>query len=51
MYRSKRGNIMEKLIKLNSLYTELEYEKDKKTIEKIKRNIKKIEKELEEGVK
>jgi len=35
------------LVKLNSLYSELEYEEDIKTIAKIKREIRKIEKELE----
>ena len=34
------------LVKLNSLYSELEYETDDKTIKQIKREIRKIEKEL-----
>lgn len=34
------------LVKLNSLYTELEYETDGKTIQKIKRQIREIEKKL-----
>lgn len=38
------------LIKLNSLYTELEYETDDKTRQKIKRQIREIEKKLKEGV-
>lgn len=40
---------MENLLKkLNDLYTELEYEEDKDTIKKIKREIKIIELKLEE---
>lgn len=40
---------MEELLKkLNDLYTELEYEEDKDTIKKIKREIKIIELKLEE---
>ena len=40
---------MEDLLKkLNDLYTELEYEEDKDTIKKIKREIKIIELKLEE---
>lgn len=40
---------MEKLIiKLNDLYTELEYEEDKEVIQKIKRQIKTIENRLKE---
>ena len=40
---------MEDLLKkLNDLYTELEYEEDKDTIKKIKREIKVIERKLEE---
>lgn len=34
------------LVKLNSLYSELEYEKDDKTKRKIKRQIKEIERQL-----
>ena len=38
------------MIKLNDLYTELEYETDTDTIKKIKRQIYVIEKKLKEGV-
>lgn len=42
---------MEKLlIRLNDLYTELEYETEKETIKKIKRQIRNIENQLEKGV-
>ena len=37
------------LVKLNSLYSELEYEQDKKTIEKIKRQIRAIENKLKDN--
>lgn len=40
--------MQELLVKLNSLYSELEYEEDKDTIKKIKEEIKTIEKKLEE---
>ena len=36
------------LVKLNSLYSDLEEETDEKTIKQIKREIRKIEKELDE---
>lgn len=39
----------ELLVKLNSLYTDLEYEEDKATIRKIKLEIKAIEKLLNGG--
>ena len=40
---------MEDLLrKLNDLYTELEYEEEKETIKKIKKEIKIIERKLEE---
>ena len=40
---------MEDLLrKLNDLYTELEFEEDKDTIKKIKKEIKTIERKLEE---
>ena len=38
------------MIKLNDLYTVLEYETDQETIKKIKRQIYVIEKKLKEGV-
>lgn len=38
----------QKLIKLNDLYTQLEYETDKETIAKIKKQIKALEKKLKE---
>lgn len=38
----------ELLVRLNSLYDELEYETDEKILKEIKRIIKRIEKELEE---
>ena len=42
---------MEKLlVKLNSLYSELEYETNEKTIKWIKRQIREIEKKLKESV-
>ena len=37
------------LVKLNSLYTELEYETDDKTIKQIKRQIREIEKKLKDN--
>lgn len=37
------------LVKLNSLYSELEYETDDKTKQKIKRQIREIEKKLKES--
>jgi len=40
--------MQELLVKLNSLYSELEEETDDKTIKQIKREIRKIEKELNE---
>ena len=43
--------MQELLVKLNSLYTELEYETDKKTIQAIKRQIREIEKKLRDEVK
>lgn len=42
--------MQELLVKLNSLYSELEYETDDKTRQKIKRQIREIEKKLKEGV-
>ena len=39
------------MIKLNDLYTQLEYETDKTTIAKIKRQIRQIENKLNKGVK
>ena len=41
--------MQELLVKLNSLYTELEYETDDKTIKKIKRQIREIEKKLKDN--
>lgn len=41
----------ELLVKLNSLYTELEFEEDKDTIKKIKKEIKAIERKLDEEKK
>ena len=40
--------MQELLIKLNSLYTDLQYEQDKETIKKIKREIRNIENKLKE---
>ena len=40
--------MQELMIKLNDLYTELEYEEEKETIKKIKKEIKIIELKLEE---
>lgn len=40
--------MQELLIKLNDLYTELEYETDKDTIRKIKKQIYELERKLKE---
>ena len=42
--------MQELLVKLNSLYTELEYETDDKTIQKIKRQIYEIERKLKDNL-